>query len=299
MFRPYIQTGSASVAAAVCFFAVTAAGTSLGASIDFSYENYPASADIAGLVTLSPVYVPLNRSGYGFIGEGYLIQEMPIGTFGESSRRLVLTCAGASEGAAVKIRLLAVDGEGGGARIVQSIKLGDGGAPHLTRPDGEGRDVLFRVIRTGDNSEGSIYTVDGGTGKLSEAVRIDRSFQKRMKLEVRGILLPRGLVEVSSKNPPASEVLDLSGALPALVEDEIYQPNGRPIPALANLTLERGGWEDERIYEDGGFVRADVGMSLVTLSKKQVVDVTVVLSKDDGGRWNVSGVKFEPFMPYR
>ena len=299
MFWPYIRTRSARLAAAVCLFVVSAAGASLGASIDFSYENDPASADILALAAPSAAYVPLEVSGYAFAGKGYLIQEMFIGAFGGNARRLILTCADISGGAALKIRLMAVDGEGAGARVVQTIKLGDGEAPHLTGPGGGTGDVLFRVIRAGDNSEGSIYTVDGGTGKLAEAVRIDRSFQKRMKLEMRGILLPRGQVEVSSKKPPAGEVLDLSDALSALVEDEIYQPNGRPIPALANLTLERGGWEDERIYEEGGSVRADVGMSLVTLSGKQVVDVTVVLSKDDEGRWSASGVKFEPFMPYR
>ncbi|MDR3355294.1 MAG: hypothetical protein LBO21_09660 [Synergistaceae bacterium] len=295
----HIQTRFTRAAAVVCFLVLSAAEVSLGASIDFSYENYPASGDISGLEALSAAYVPLDQSRYGFAGAGYLIQDMPIGRFGENEHRLILMCADAASGKAANIRLLVVDEGGGRAKVAQSIKLGSGEAPHLSLPSTGAGDILFRVIRTGNNSEGSIYTVAGDTGKLTETVRIDRSFQKRMKLEVRGILLPGGVVEVSSKNPPLRERLNLYDALDALVEDEIYQPNGRPVPALANLTLERGGWEDERIYEEDGSVRAEVGMSLVTLSKKQVVDVTVVLSKDDGGRWGVSDMKFEPFMPYR
>jgi hypothetical protein len=291
----------ARIAAIVCIFIFCAAGTLAGASIDFSYENHPESRDISEMIMFSSSCIPLEQSKYGFIGAGYLIQDMTTEASGWDERRLILTCSDLTPaGTAANIRLLVVDDKSGGkAQITQRIRLGNGEAPHLIQPSPAARDILFRVIRTGNNSEASIYSIDGDTGRLTETVKIDRSFQKRMGLDIRGTLLPRGSVEISSKNPPATERLDFSEALAALVEDEIYQPNGRPIPSLANLALVRGGWEDERIYEIEGSVRADVGMSLVTLSKKQIADVTVILSKDGGGRWGVSDIKFEPFMPYR
>jgi hypothetical protein len=301
MTPDHIQIRFARVTAIVCLFILSGASQLAGASIDFSYESYPESRDISEMITFSAACIPLEQSEYSFIGAGYLIQDTTIDAPGWNGRRIILTCGElTAAGTASHIRLLVVDdGDGGRSRIARRVGLGNGEAPHLTQPSPAARDILFRVIRTGNNSEASIYSIDGDTGRLTESIRIDRSFQKRIGLDVRGTLLPRGFIEISSKNPPTSERLDLSGALAALVEDEIYQPNGRPIPSLANLTLARGGWEDERIYEIEGSVHADVGMSLVTLSKKQVIDVTVVLSKDGGGRWSVSDIKFEPFMAYR
>jgi hypothetical protein len=267
--------------------------------IDFTFDD-PISADLSGIMDPSAGFVPIDRDRYKNLGAGYWIQDLPIITSGGAKFRLILMCGSVSEsGRASAIQLVLVDERPPGAKVMQRVRLGSGEAPQLTSPAPGARDVMFRVIRTGNISEGSIYSIDPGTGRLKESMRIDGSFLRRAKLDVKGTLMPDARVEVVSKLPEERATVDLSEAMDALVEDGIYQQNGRPVPALANLTLARGGWEDEGIYHDEGGVRLEVGLSLVTNSKKQVVDVMATLAKDDAGEWVVTDLNFEPFLPYR
>jgi hypothetical protein len=186
------------------------------------------------------------------------------------------------------------------AGIIQRIGLGDGLAPQiLPESDDAPQAVMFRAIRAGNVTEARVYHINDVTGRLDAPLLVGYDFPQKMKLDVKCELKQGGMVELESANPNVKRTLDLSPVLDYLVEDEIYQPDGNPIPALKNLRLARGGWEDERIYRENGDTMVEVGMSLVTLSKKTVADATAVLRYDKSGHWTVEALTFEPSMPYR
>jgi hypothetical protein len=285
------------IAAALCLLM---GSQSTAATIEFTMDDMAASGDLGRIIEMSNRYPPLDDEKYKALGKGFRVQDVPVETTGGEKYQLILICGEiAQNGRARGIQLLLVDDFPARAKVIQRLKLGEGEAPQLVTPIHGGSDIMFRVIRAGNNTEGSVYSIDPATGKLSEKLKIDRSFPKRQKLDIKGTLMPGGFIDIASKEPPVKERVDLSGAIDALAEDEIYQDDERPVPSLANLSLVRNGWEDERIYSVEGSIRVEVGMSLVTLSKKQILDVTALLSKNSSGAWNVTELKFEPFMPYR
>ena len=302
-FRGLIRGGmrmKKSFAALIClsFFAMRA----------FAAEPPVISFDFAGDASggqpfdpLAPAfYPPLDEDGYSSSEGKYLISDMTVPLKSKDAYRLLLTCAGSSAGGAIGIRIVIADERRTPAGIIQRIKLGDGLAPQiLPEADDAPKSVMFRAIRAGNVTEARVYHINDVTGRLEETLVIGRDFPRKMKLDVKGKLEPGGMVELESANPSAKRTLDLSPVLDYLVEDEIYQPDGNPMPAPANLRLERGGWEDERIYRENGDTVLEVGMSLMTLSKKPVADATVVLRYDESGHWTPEALTFEPSMPYR
>jgi hypothetical protein len=186
------------------------------------------------------------------------------------------------------------------AAAIQRLKLGDGYAPQIifATPDDRGV-AMFRVIRVNENTEAHVYNINPVTGRLDEKLAITRAFPEKMKLNVSCEMKEGGIMEASSKAPELKSSIDMSSALDSLVEDGLYQPDGNPIKALMNLHLTRGGWEDENIYRRDGNTFLEVGLSLISLSKKPVVDVTAVLRMGESGDWSVSDIRFEPSMLYR
>jgi hypothetical protein len=191
-------------------------------------------------------------------------------------------------------------------RLVQRIKLGNGAAPQYLSPAVQNAqtrrntaDFMVRIIRSGNNTEAYAYTLDGEAEKLTETLRINRSFPSRMGVRIRATLEQDGFVDVTAISPDKTARVNLSEAMPALVEDALYQPNARPIPSMRNLSCVRNGWENEEFILGDDGLEARVGMTLVTPSRKQVVDVTAILRKDKNGKWAVADYLFEPFLPYR
>ena len=275
----------------------------------FGAEPPVISFEFDGDVSDDPPFEPLASVFYPLLDEGkysssagkYLVSDMTVPLKSGDAYRLLLTCADSAAGGSRGIQIVVADERLTPAGIIQRITLGDGLAPQiLPESDDAPGAVMFRAIRAGNVTEARVYHINNVTGRLEETLAIGRDFPQKMKLDVRCELKPGGTVELESANPPAKRTLDLSPVLGYLVEDEIYQPDGNPIPALANLRLARGGWEDERIYRENGDTVAEVGMSLVTLSKKTVADATAVLRYDDkSGRWTAEALTFEPSMPYR
>jgi hypothetical protein len=187
------------------------------------------------------------------------------------------------------------------ARVVQRIKLGDGEAPemHLSAGEADADGMMIRILRPGNNTEGYVYAINRVSGRLKETIRVNRTLPERLKLDVKGMLHAGGMVDVLGRRPRHEERVDMSEALEALVEDEIYQPNGHPIPAIVNLKSVRYGWEGEQLRQDGSTVSLEVGMSLVIPSNKQVIVATVTLEKGDDGKWTPKSLSCEPFLPYR
>lgn len=277
-----------------------------GASIEFDMEDLATSGDFAELMKPLSRLAPLDDPRYAALSAKYAAQDLSLTLSSGDEFRIMLVCDGPSSpgpaNALKNIQLLVVDDRGAAASVRQRLKLGDGEAPQLLYPGGASdfTDIMVRVLRTGNNAESYVYAVNRASGSLSEALRIGRSFPERMKLSVKGRMQAGGRIEVESTSPKISTVVDMSAALDALVEDGLYQENGRPVPALVNLTCVRNGWEDERIHlAENGVPTLEVGVSLITSSRKQVVDVTVIMTKTDGKRWGVSDLRFEPFLPYR
>jgi hypothetical protein len=290
-----------SLAALIClsFFAMRAFGAEPPV-ISFEFDG-----DVSGdppFEPLASVFYPLlDEDRYSPSSGKYLISDMTVPLKSGDTYRLLLTCADSTAGGSMGIQIVIADERRTPAGIVQRIGLGDGLAPQiLTDSDDAPGAVMFRAIRAGNVTEARVYLINHVTGRLDEPLVIGHDFPQKMKLDVKCELKPGGMVELESANPYVKETLDLSSVLDYLVEDEIYQPDGNPIPALENLRLARGGWEDERIYRENSDIMMEVGMSLMTLSKKTVADATAVLRYDDeSGHWAVKSLAFEPSMPYR
>jgi hypothetical protein len=205
-----------------------------------------------------------------------------------------------SSGGSRGIQLVVADERKTPAAVVQRIQLQDGYVPQLLfASDTEApTDIMLRVILANDNTEAHVYSINPVTGRLTDTLTVTRAFPEKMKLEVTGVMTEGGVIEIESKKPARKVKIDLSEVLDSLIEDELYREDGRVIPAMENLTLVRNGWEDERFGGQGGKVFVEVGMSLVTLSKKPVIDVTGVLTKNNDS-WTVSGLTFGPSLPYR
>jgi hypothetical protein len=266
--------------------------------------SFDFAGDVSGDLPFEPfatvIYPLLDDGGYPLSAGKYLISDMAVPLKSKDEYRLLLTCADSAAGESSGIQIVVADKRRKPAVIIQRIGLGDGLAPQiLPESDDAPRAVMFRAIRAGNVTEARVYHINDVTGRLDETLVVGHDFPQKMKLAVKGKLEPGGRVELESANPNVKRTLDLSPVLDYLVEDGIYQPDGNPIPALANLRLARGGWEDERIYRENGDIVMEVGMSLVTLSKKTVANATAVLRYDKSGRWTTEALTFEPSMPYR
>jgi hypothetical protein len=284
--------------AAVCTVSLFARLAFAAPSIIFEYED-TGYADISTVME-SPIYHELETKYSGALGE-YLIQDMLIPLTSGDFYRLLLTCSAVDNtGGCRGIQISVVDERKTPAVIIQKMGLGDGYVPQiLTASDAACEDIMFRAIRAGDNTEAHIYAINPVTGRLTLTMSITRAFPETMKLDITGTMLEGGIIQAESKKTPRKEKIDLSDALNSLIEDELYQQDGNPIQALRNLRLIRGGWEDADIYLDGGEPRVGIGMSLVTLSGKAVVEVTCVFIKKDGiGDWTVAELRFAPSLPY-
>jgi hypothetical protein len=283
--------------AAFCIVPLLACPVFSAPPIVFEYED-AGYTDISAAAE-SPIYHELEAKYSGTLGK-YLIQDMFIPLTSGDFYRLLLTCSVVDGGGGCRgVQLSIVDERKTPAAIIQKERLGDGCAPQiLAASDGAREDIMFRAIRAGDNTEARVYAINPVTGRLTLTMSITRAFPETMKLDITGTMLEGGIIEAESQKPPRKEKIDLSDVLDSLIEDELYQRDGNPIPALRNLRLARGGWEDAEIYLDGGEPRVDVGMSLVTLSKKPVVEVTCVFKKDGAGDWTVVEQRFAPSLPY-
>lgn len=283
-------------------FCMYADASAHAASIEFSLDDLVVSQDFADV--FAPIYrvVPLDDERYKSLAAKFLIQDAEITLTSDDVYRIMLVCSEANKAGVYRgIQLLVVDDRKESARVVQRIKLSDGDTPQLLLPSRSGNigDLMVRVIRSGNNSECYVYHVHPASGKLTETMRINRAFVERMKLSVKATMQADGYIEVVSQTPPFDERVDLSEALNALIEDELYQENGRPVPSLVNLTCVRNGWEEERIFMQNGEVRLEVGLSMMTLSKKQVLDAILTYDKGEDGRWRAQEIRFEPFLPYK
>ncbi|MDR1514808.1 MAG: hypothetical protein LBS45_03860 [Synergistaceae bacterium] len=253
-------------------------------------------------------YRKLDDERYKPIGNPYLVWE----SFGGKSGapRLMIVCGrvldrkGAPE-ELKDIRLLLVREADSKLELLQRFKLGDGASPQILptgydlRDIGGGSDFMVRVARRDNNTEAYVYSFDKGACKLSETLRVGRSFPGKFGVKVSGTLEQGGFALISSVGPDKEERVDLSYAIDALIEDGIYQLNARPIPSMRSLSCVRAGYEGEEFIagKDGAEVR--VGMTLLTPSRKQIIDVTAVLTKDEPGKWRLTDYLFEPFLPYR
>ena len=272
------------------------------ASIEFDLSDFATSEDFAEAMKPQNRLSPLDPERYKALGAKYLLQIMPLVLSSDDIFKIMLVCGDVSEGGVMRgIQLLLVDDQKSTARVVQRIKLGEGEAPEMLLSAGEddSDDMMIRVLRSGNNAECYVYGINRVSGKLSETMRVNRALPERLKLDIKGTMQAGGEVDVLARRPQHEETVRMPEALDALIEDEIYQPNGRPVPAIVNLKCVRNGWEGERLYKNGGTVSLEVGLSLVTLSNKQVVVATVVFEKDGSGKWSPASLSCEPFLPYR
>lgn len=289
-----------NVAALFCllFFAMCAGGVEPPV-ISFDFDG-DVSRDLSFESLASIPYPLLDEGKYSSSAGKYLISDMTVTLRSGDAYRVLLTCADSAAGGSRGIQIVIVDERRTPAAIIQKISLGDGLAAQILPDAGEApRAVMFRAIRAGNMTEARVYSINDVTGRFEETLVVDRDFPKRMKLDVTCRLEPGGKVILESASPRVAYTLDLSPALDYLIEDEIYMPDGNPIPALENLQLARGGWEDESIRAENGDTVLEVGMSLLTLSKKTVADATAVLRYDKSGHWTVEALTFGPSMPYR
>jgi hypothetical protein len=281
-------------------FAVAPAVAGASPAIEFEFRD-ETSLDLSLAASGVPIYAELDSAKYGTVAGKYLIHEMSIPLKSGDEYRMLLTCSSLDKSGACRgIQMVVLDERKRPASVIQRLKLGDGYVPQILFPTAEDHiSAMFRVIRANDNTEAHVYYVNSVTGRLTKKLTITRSFPEKMKLKITCVMKAGGIIEAESGEPALKHTVDLSSELDSLIEDEIYQPDGSPMPALINLKLARNGWEEESIYSVDGETRVNVGMSLVTLSKKPVVDVTVVFGMDDEGNWSVSDIRFEPSLPYR
>jgi|GEM_PF-5451618 len=263
--------------------------------IDVPKEDASLPGGMSGLGKIYQPRVIENASAYKLPKDARLIQEVAW----RGGHRLMLVGYGFSNGGRFgAIQLLLVSGE---TKVAQRLKLGAGEAPQIEAMSLQNgrRAVFFRVIREAQTVNALVYSdVGADAPKLAESLRVDQNFPGRMKLNVKGTLESGGIVSVVSANPQKTERLDLSNpeAADELIAAGLYDANGEPVPALKNLSLARTGSESVDAAQ-GNTIR--VGMSLVSLSKKRVVDVTAALTQKGGDKWVVTAINFEPFLPFR
>lgn len=286
----------------LCAVSCFAPRASYSASIELDLDDLFSSKDFAEALKPENRLTALDQERYKPLQAKNLVQLMPVTLSSGDTFDAMLLCGDVSDGGVMRnVQLLLVDDRRDTPRVVQRIKLGDGEEPYISTPNNiaEPQDMMIRIIRSGNNAECYVYDINRTSGKLTEAFRINRGTPERRKVDIKAVMHAEGRIEIMSKTPPQEETLDMSGALNALIEDEIYQENGRPVPAIVNLKCTRAGWEDDRIYERDGAIMLDMGLSLVTLSKKTVVEVALTYKKDGGNKWVPHAVACTPFLPYR
>lgn len=278
-------------------------GEALGG--DISFDQLDGMMSLSGdLSELEKIYQPRiieNAKDYRLPQDARLIQETRI----SGGLRLLLAGNGLSKnGRFSGVQLLfirAAEKEGKKESVLQRLNLGGGEAPQmrLLTLEGGRRAVFFRIMREDRVSEAFVFSMGGGnTPKLTERLRVDKNFPLRMRLNVKGTLMSGGFVDVLSVKPDRSERLDLSspGAADELILAGLYGENGEPIAATRNLVCVRIGSEGVDVASGD---KIQVGLSLVSSSRKRVVDVTATLESADGEKWDVSSLDFEPFLPFR
>ncbi|MDR3165048.1 MAG: hypothetical protein LBU13_05680 [Synergistaceae bacterium] len=281
------------------FFAIFARGAYAAEPPVISFDFVgDASVDLSFESLASISYPLIDESKYPASAGKYLISDMTVPLKSGNAYRLLLTCAGSAAGGSMGIQIVIADERRTPAGIIQKIELGDGLAPQILPESEAPGAVMFRAIRAGNVTEARVYLINHATGRLDEALVIGHYFPQKMKLKVKGKLEPGGRVELESANPRVKETLDLSPVFNYLVEDEIYQSDGNPIPALENLRLVRGGWEDESIRHENGETVVEIGLSLITLSEKTIANAAAVLRYGKSEHWTVESLTFEPSMPY-
>jgi hypothetical protein len=254
------------------------------------------------------LYRKLDGERYKPLGNPYLVRE----SIGVKAGKpyLMIVCGSVSDRKDAPeylkdIQLLFVRDEGSKVELLRRFKLGDGTLPQIL-PAGSDfggidgvSDFMVRVARRDNNTEAYVYSFDEDGDKLSETLRVGRSFPGKFGVKVSGTLEQGGFALIKSLQPDKEEKLDLSYAIDALIEDGIYQLNARPIPSMRNLSCVRAGYEGEELIAGSNGFEVRIGMTLLTPSRKQVVDVTAVLTKDGLGKWQLTDYLFEPFLPYR
>ncbi|MDR1943803.1 MAG: hypothetical protein LBQ19_03180 [Synergistaceae bacterium] len=279
------------------------------AAVDFAPDTPALQGGFGGEVLLRASYARLEGERFKTLGNPYLIWESDATPQG--GLRLMLVCGKIATSASSglydtmgNVRLLLVRERADGAiELARQVKLGDGAFPELLAPGSDGgrgiSDFMVRIIRSGNNTEAFAYFLDADSAKLTETLRVNRLFPVKIGVRLRGKLTEGGFAEVVSVSPDKTARVDLSEAMDALVEDGLYQLNARPIPSMSSLSCVRNGWEGEEFSMGADGPELRVGLSLVTPSRKQVVNATAVLSKNSGGKWAVTDYTFEPFLPYR
>lgn len=232
-------------------------------------------------------------------GARYVVRRYPMVREGIEDLSLLLVCDGISpSGLLKKIQLLAADERGERPKMLQRIKLGDGEMPDIVQAaSGAVCMMMVRVIRAGSNTEAYVCSVDSG-GRLKELMRITRALVDRYKLDLKGTMQAGGRIKISSARMKHESELDMSGALDALIQDGLYQENGRPVPSIVNLRCVRAGWEGEDIFVRDGRIIVSAGVSMRADAKKDAVTAHIEFEQDDSGRFVPTSVSCEPFLPY-
>lgn len=266
----------------------------------FVPEAAPTSGDFTRAVSAAGSITPFDDATRKALSARALVHSEPLVTADGRELALMLVCSSvSSKGELHGVQLLVADMSGKRPKPIQRIKFGDGEHPEIERAGPVGDEfAMVRMLRRGDEAECVVFRIDGATGKLSERMKIGRGIVDRPKLDIRGELGARGTVEIRARRPEHTEKFDLSHALDALIEDEIYQENGRPIAALVNLKPVRLGWEGEALTYRNGRPSVDVGMALVTPNDKPILTATVTYEPNADGRFVPASLSLAPFMPY-
>lgn len=267
------------------------------ASADISFDIGELETSAGASIDLAVRALPLNDEMRKSLGARALIREMPISGLDEDMR-LMLVCSDADKSGAVNdVQLLLAAYRGEKYKAIQRFKIGNGSAPELLYSDGND-DFMLRIQRAGGDAECVVYTIDRKRSRISETFKISRSVPSRMKLDIRALLKSGGVITVTSKRPACEDIeLDMSRSLDALIEDGVYQENGRPISTLVNLQLARIGWEGEGIRWMSGGTLIDMGVSLSTISKVHLITGRVTFERSNG-KWQPTTFVCEPFFAY-
>lgn len=267
------------------------------ASADISFDIGELETTGIASIDLAVRAIPLSDEMRKSLSARALIREVPISGLDEDMR-LMLVCSGADQsGAANDVQLLLAVKRDEKYKAIQRFKIGKGSAPELLYND-ESDDFMLRIQRAGGDAECVVYTIDRKKSRISETFKISRSVPSRMKLDIKALLKAGGLVTVTSKRPACDDIeLDLSKALDALIEDAVYQENGRPISNLVNLQLARIGWEGEGIRWTSSGTLIDMGVSLSTISKVHLITGRVTFERS-AGKWQPATFTCEPFFAY-
>lgn len=279
-----------AIAAAALFFCSAA----MALDIDFKYSDEPISPDAVLLQqTPSPVPDALHK----IYAASYVLTSARAPFF-DGEHHFIVVCDKVTEGGICRgMKLLLVEESGERPKVAQRIKLGDGAFPELVLLPSGHEFIMLRLMRQGGVSEAYVFA-SAGRGKLTESFRITRGAFDRLKLDTKATLAAGGLVEVVGRRPICDHDVDLSPALEALIDDGVYQADGRPVPALVNLKKARAGWEGEALVLRDGKVNIDIGFSMATVSGTTILNSMVSLAQDGSGKWQPAHLSVEPFMAY-